>query len=170
MNDANHQLLNVEEVIQSNDIELLAQQLRAAHQLLAYKSELANSLTDQLHLRNTVVLQLEEESSALHDQCDTQQKELKELRSICTDLRSLLKRQNRRSSGQPSASNWQRSHHVFDMAVHKMAACQGQDISLGYESHRDPMVLAATTKAPPVKAWSATQTDVLHEEVTFAKN
>ena len=168
INSTNPQLLDLNEVLESRNTELLAQQLKAAHQLLAYQNEVVHSLTEQLHLRETSLIQVQEEACNLQHQCDAQQLEVSELQSINADLRSLLKRQQRRTAvRQVVQPNWQRGSHVFDVAVQSFS--NAEDISLGYESHCEPMMVASNTKAPPVKAWSANQSTVLHEEVTFCQ-
>lgn len=157
--------MDLDDVIHQDDIELLKAQLANAHQLLGYQQDVIYSLTEQINLKDASLHQVEQEAHHLKHQSQTQTLELSEMKAICSDLREQLKRQTRRRSATPCASA--QAPRIFEVQA---ASPHRETISFGYESSssatQEPTPL---TKAPPVAAWSASQAEIVHEEVTFCQ-
>jgi hypothetical protein len=165
------QLVAIDEILHQDDVALLKQQLAAAHQLLAYRQDVVHSLTEQITLKDAYLSQAEQQSLELKHQCNSQQIELAEAHSICSDLRELLKRQQRRCPSQLSQSaKPDKRGHVFHL--HSRDLSQRDSISFGYETSigisgqpNQPL----STKAPPVEAWSSHSGNSRQDEAIFCQ-
>lgn len=155
-------LMAIDDVLHQDDVELLKQQLAAAHHLLNYRQDVVHALTEQINFKEACLSHAQKQTRALKHQCDSQEIELSETQSICADLRELLKRQQRRIPTQHSHGPERDSRSIF--SVHQPRHFQHKEISFGYESAGvSGHSLVPLTKAPPVEAWSAHET-TLHEE------
>lgn len=165
------QLIAIDEILHQDNVELLKQQLAAAHQLLAYRQDVVHSLTEQITLKDAYLSQAEQQALELKHQCNAQQIELAEAHSICSDLCELLKRQQRRCPSQISQSTRpDKRGPVFNL--HSRDLSQRDSISFGYESSigisgqpNQPL----STKAPPVEAWSSNQGNIRQDEAIFCQ-
>ncbi|MGF1604132.1 MAG: hypothetical protein ACFCU8_19360 [Thermosynechococcaceae cyanobacterium] len=90
------QLLPVAKVLQEEDVTVLRQQLEAAHQLLQYRQALVDSLTEQLVSDQTHLAQVEQDLEEAKLQGTRQASQVDDVRAVCKDLRSQLRRQQHR--------------------------------------------------------------------------
>ena len=145
--ESKSKLMAIADVLHQDDVELLKQQLAAAHQLLSYRQDVIHALTEQINLKEACLAQTEQQTLALKRQCDTQQIELSEAQSVCSDLRELLKRQQRRSPSQNTHQPLKDSQHF---SIHHREQTQRDTISFGYESAVvSGQPTQPLTKAPP---------------------
>ena len=161
-------LMPIEDALEHDDIALLKAQLESAHTLLRYQQNVVHSLTEQMQLKDRQLLQTENKLDTLQQHCQSHTVELAEMRSICSDLRSQLKRQTRRSQPVQQSlvsSSSQSLGFEIDHPVTSRTA-----VSFGYESASSIEPEAPSLiKASPVKAWSAPQETLIQQEVTFCK-
>ncbi|MEM9136393.1 MAG: hypothetical protein AAGB01_03455 [Cyanobacteria bacterium P01_F01_bin.42] len=158
------ELIDIDQVLKQKDIELLKAQLAAAHQLLNHRQEMVDSLSEQVQFQEASLAQTERQVDNLSDKYQSQALELAEMRTICTDLRSQLKRQNRRQgTGVPPVPHSQRLGFQLQSPASARAS-----VSFGYESTEESEPYSpGLTKAPPVKTWSASQHSEAREEISL---
>jgi exonuclease VII large subunit len=150
------QLLPVGMLMSEEDVTVLRQQLEAAHQLLHYRQNLVDSLTEQLISDQTHLAQMERDLKDAKQQCARQSDKVEDVQSVCQDLRSQLRRQQQRIGEYKQIL---KQSGNLPRPARQLAAQQGF-VSLDYDSLGGAPVGEGAAKAAPVAAWSAEAADL----------
>ncbi len=156
--DWQDQLLPVATILQEEDVTLLRQQLEAAHQLLLYRQNLVDSLTEQLVSDQTHLVQVERELEEAQLECTRQSEKVDDVQSVCQDLRSQLRRQQQRI-GEYKQILKQSSQ--LPRSAEQLAPHQGF-VPLDYDSLAGSSAKNETPKSEPVAPWSTRESTDLN--------
>ncbi|PZD73557.1 hypothetical protein C1752_01888 [Acaryochloris thomasi RCC1774] len=153
--DWQEQLLPVATLMSEEDVTVLRQQLEAAHQLLYYRQNLVDSLTEQLVSGQTHLAQVERDLEEAQHNCARQADKVEDVQSVCQDLRSQLRRQQQRIGEykQVLKQSGQLPRPAGQLATQGFVA-------LDYDSLSGAPVDENEAKAAPVAPWSAEVADL----------
>lgn len=154
--DWQEQLLPVAALMSEEDVTVLRQQLEAAHQLLHYRQNLVDSLTEQLISGQTHLAQVERDLKEAQHDCARQADKVEDVQSVCQDLRSQLRRQQQRIGEykQILKQSGQLPRPAGQLAT------QQDFVALDYDALGGAPADAREAKAAPVAPWSAEAVDL----------
>lgn len=146
------QLLPVTSILQEEDVTILRQQLEAAHQLLRYRQNLVDSLTEQLVSDQTHLAQVEQELVDERTQCTRQTEKVDDIQAVCQDLRSQLRRQQQRIGEYKKIL---KQSGQLPRPAGQLAPQQGF-----VPLDQDALAEESAAKTAPVAPWSAADVDL----------
>ncbi len=150
------QLLPVATLMSEEDVTVLRQQLEATHQLLQYRQNLVDSLTEQLISGQTHLAQVERDLEEAQQQCARQSDKVEDVQSVCQDLRSQLRRQQQRIGEYKQIL---KQSGRLPRPAGQLASQEGF-VALDYDSLNGAPVDDEAPKTAPVAPWSADATDL----------
>ncbi|MEO0377505.1 MAG: hypothetical protein AAF329_23465 [Cyanobacteria bacterium P01_A01_bin.17] len=154
--DWQEQLLPVATLMSEEDVTVLRQQLEAAHQLLHYRQNLVDSLTEQLISGQTHLAQVERDLEGAQHNCARQADKVEDVQSVCQDLRSQLRRQQQRIGEYKQIL---KQSGKLPRPAGQLATQEGF-VALDYDSLGGAPVDEGEAKAAPVAPWSAEAADL----------